>query len=258
MITITKISTDNESKLIGEIDNKEYCITYNKDIHTKLEELSLNIDSCQSFEEWTKIIEKANVLVSDTIYVIKNSKYFVKINESFYITNGKKYYNIEGSDIISNTLNFYIGKGLNIDKFAIFLVRKGKSEILKLKNIYHRINKNGNIRVNIKGTLVVSREYYSLNTATNIIISSTHSVPRYFTGTGDIVSSNKTYSLKSLGTSFSEILESSDEGLPVLIKPDLSCQVGDLEVEGLLIDSDDETDWSDYLTSFIDKYGKNK
>lgn len=256
MITITQITSDNETKLMGEIDNFSYCITYNKDIHDKLEELSKQIDLCDSFDEWTAIIESAKILVEDNPYSIQGSKYFAKINEEFFLTYGKKYYNIKDSrNIIKNVLNYYIDKGLNIDKFAIFLARKGNANILKLGNVYHRINRNGNIRMNLVGEFKTSYTRYILGENNNIRTINLD-FPRYFVN-GSLVESNTSHSLKSLGVKFSNVLaHDSEDGIPVLIKPDLECFIGDLEQGGLIVDPDDEVNWSDYITSFIDTYGK--
>lgn len=256
MITITQITSNNETKLMGEIDNFSYCISYNKDIHEELQKLSNQIDLCESFEEWTDIIESAKVLVKDNPYSVQGSKYFAKINEEFFLTYGKKYYNIKDSrNIIKNVLNFYIDKGLNIDKFAIFLARKGNANILKLNNVYHRINKNGNIRMNMVGEFKTSFFRYILGEANNIKKIQVD-FPRYFVN-GALVESNTNHSLKSLGIKFSKVLNhDSEDGIPVLIKPDLECFIGDLEQGGLIVDPDDEFDWDSYITSFIDTYGK--
>ena len=256
MITITQITSDNETKLMGEIDNFSYCISYNKNIHAKLEELSNQINLCNSFEEWTEIIKSAKDLVTDNPYSIQGSKYFAKINEEFFLTYRKKYYNIKDSrNIIKNTLNYYIDKGLNIDKFAVFLARKGNANILKLNNIYHRINKNGNIRMNLVGSFQTSHNYYVVNSK-NVIVSQSMDFPRYFVNSS-LVESNTIHTLKSLGIKFSNVLgHDAEDGIPVLIKPDLDCFIGDLEQGGLIVDPDDEVDWDNYITSFIDTYGK--
>ena len=257
MITITQITSDNETKLIGEIDNQSYCITYNKSIHDKLEELSKEINLCESFDEWNAIIAHANSLVVNNPYLIKSSKYFAKINEEFFLTDGKKYYNIKDSkNIIKTTLNYYIDKGLNIDKFAVFIARRGSPRILSLQNIYHRLNSNGNIRMNLTGNFVESNNYYKVSSKGTIGIEILP-FPRYFIN-NSIIESNTSYSLKSLGVKFNDVVDNNDvdHGLPVLIKPDLQCYIGNLEEGGLIVDPDDEVDWNVYMTSFIDKYGE--
>lgn len=262
MITITQITSDNESKLMGEVDDFSYCITYNKTIHKQLEELSAQIDLCVDFDEWTGIIEKAKTLVTNKPFIIKNSKYFVKINDEFFLSNGKKYYNIvDSKNIIKNTLNYYNDKGLSIDKFAKFISRNGDPKLLQIKNVYHKLNNNGNIRGEIYGDYYISKNRFDINN--NKVILRELPYQRYFLN-NTLIESNKLYTLKELGSSLNKIKFDEKETiiaeriLPVLIKPDLKCYTGDLEEGGLLLDPDDEIDWDSHIISFIDKHGSER
>ena len=262
MITITQITSNNESKLMGDIDDFSYCITYNKDIHEKLQELSDKIDLCTTFEEWSAIIQNAKGLVEDRPLTLKNSKYFLKINDKFFLTNGEKYYNIvDSNNIINSTLNYYNDKGLSIDKFANFIVRDGNPKLLTINNIYHRLNLNGNIRAEIYGDYTVGNRRYIVKD--NKVITSDSEYSRYFLN-GSEIKSNATYTLKELGSNINYIKFSEEENredfkyrntIPVLIKPDLTCYVGDFEQGGLILDPDEGIDWDSYILSFIDKYG---
>jgi hypothetical protein len=257
MITITKITSNNETKLIGDIDNFSYCISYTKVIEDKLEELSLKVDKCQDFEEWENLIAIAKNVVSGNPYAIQGSKYFSKINEEFFLSYNGKYYNIKDSrNIIKTTLNYFIDKSLNIDKFAVFIARNGNANLLKLENIYHRINSNGNILINLNCGHEYSYKYFSVSPNNRVVIKRLD-YPRYFIN-GALVSSNSEYTLKSLGVKFKKVLSHDDDsGIPMLIKPDLKCFIGDLEQGGLIVDPDSNIDWDDYITSFIDTYGKS-
>lgn len=254
MITITKIKTEGQSKLIGEINNKSYCISHTDELFTKLTYLSEELNKCESEKEWLKNIEIAESLVTDVSYRVLNSKYFSKISEVFFLSFNNKYYNIpDKNGIINRILNYYIDKGLNIDKFAAFIAREGNSKLLNLDNIYHKLNANGNIRSRINGNLISENIKYYVEG--NKIRKHDLSYNRWFLNKIEITSDTE-YSLKSLGSSISDIFKSDEEGTPVLIKPDLTCYVGELETEGLLVDPDNNTNWDNYITQFIDLHGQ--
>lgn len=262
MITITQITSNNESKLMGEIDDFSYCISYNKSVYDKLQKLSAQIDTCTEFEDWQNIILEAKALVSDKPLALENSKYFIKINDKFFLTNGEKYYNIvDSNNIIKSTLNYYNDKGLSIDRFAPFIVRGGSTKLLTINNIYHKLNLNGNIRAEIYGDYTMANRSYRIEKKKVIINELDRN--RYFIN-GSELKSNTEYTLKELGSNLKSIKFSETEEregfmhkttIPVLIKPDLSCYLGDFEQQGLILDPDQETDWDAYVLSFIDKHG---